>query len=298
MRKVIDKAAVLIEALPYIQKFRGALVVIKFGGSAMEDSELTRKTMRDIVFMECVGMKPIVVHGGGKAISAKLAELGIETRFINGLRHTCENTIRVVDDVLHNQVNKALLDAVTEAGGDAAALSGKTFLKAAKTTSRDSSTGKELDLGFVGEIVDVDVSPIRRTLDSGALPVIPPLGVDDVGQTYNINADIAACEIAMALGARKLVFLSDVPGILRDPDDEASVIPTITVDEVDSLIERNVISGGMAPKIKSAEAALRSGVNKVHIIDGRIKHSLMLEIFTDTGIGTEIIRSREKTGVS
>ena len=293
MRKMIDKAAVLIEALPYIQKFRGALVVIKFGGSAMEDPELTRKTMRDIVFMECVGMKPIVVHGGGKAISAKLAERGIETKFINGLRHTCENTIRVVDDVLHNQVNRTLLDAVAEAGGDATALSGKTFLSASKTTSRDLITGKELDLGFVGEIVNVDVSPIRRILDSGALPVIPPLGVDDDGQIYNINADIAACEIAMALRARKLVFLSDVPGILADPDEEESVIPTITVDEVDSLIERNVISGGMAPKIKSAEAALRSGVNKVHIIDGRIKHSLMLEIFTDTGIGTEIIRSRE-----
>jgi acetylglutamate kinase len=289
---MIDKAAVLIEALPYIQKFRGSIVVVKFGGSAMEDPDLTRKTMRDIVFMECVGMKPIVVHGGGKAISAKLNELGVETRFINGLRHTCEKTIDVVDDVLHNQVNKALVEAVSDAGGDGVPLSGKTFLKASKTTTLDADTGESLDLGFVGRIVDVDTSRMREALDSGAIPVIPPLGVDDAGQTYNINADIAACEIAMAVGARKLVFLSDVPGILRDPDDEESIIPTVTVDEVDSLIEHNVITGGMAPKIKSAEAALRSGVNKVHIIDGRIKHSLMLEIFTDTGVGTEIVRQR------
>lgn len=292
MQKMIDKAAVLIEALPYIQKFRDEIVVIKFGGSAMEDPDLTKKTMRDIVFMECVGMKPVVVHGGGKAISAKLGELGIETRFINGLRHTCSKTIEVVDDVLHNNVNTGLLDAVSAAGGKGMTLSGKEFLKASKTTTRDPKTGSALDLGFVGEIVDIDVSPILDALSSGALPVIPPLAVDEDGQVYNINADIAACEIAMALNARKLVFLSDVPGILRDAEDEESIIPTVTVDEVDSLIEHNVITGGMAPKIKSAEAALRSGVNKVHIIDGRIKHSLMLEIFTDTGVGTEIVCDR------
>ena len=292
MQKMIDKAAVLIEALPYIQKFRDEIVVIKFGGSAMEDPDLTKKTMRDIVFMECVGMKPVVVHGGGKAISAKLGELGIETQFINGLRHTCSKTIEVVDDVLHNNVNTGLLDAVTAAGGKGMTLSGKEFLKASKTTTLDPKTGNDLDLGFVGEIVDIDATPIHDALSSGLLPVIPPLAVDETGQVYNINADIAACEIAMALNARKLVFLSDVPGILRDADDEGSIIPTVTVDEVDSLIKHNVITGGMAPKIKSAEAALRAGVNKVHIIDGRIKHSLMLEIFTDTGVGTEIVRYR------
>ncbi|MCK5843831.1 MAG: acetylglutamate kinase [Victivallales bacterium] len=295
---MIDKAAVLIEALPYIQKFRGAVVVIKFGGSAMEDPDLMKKTMRDIVFMECVGMKPIVVHGGGKAISAKLAELGIETKFINGLRYTCEKTIGVVDDVLHNDINKSLLAAVNAAGGDGITLSGKTFLKAAKTTTADSETGETLDLGFVGEIVDIDTNRVLEAVDLGTVPVIPPLGVDETGQTYNINADIAACEIAMAIGARKLVFLSDVPGILQNPDDDDSIIPTVTVDEVDSLIEHNIITGGMAPKIKSAEAALRYGVAKVHIIDGRIKHSLMLEIFTDTGIGTEIVQHREKKWVN
>ena len=292
MQKVIDKASVLIEALPYIQKFRGAVVVIKFGGSAMENPELIKQTMKDIVFMECVGMKPVVVHGGGKAITARLEELEIETNFINGLRYTCERTIKVVDDVLHNEVNTTLVDAVHEAGGRGTGLSGKSFLKASRVTTKCQHTGKELDLGYVGEIVDVEPEPIIENLKNDILPVIPPLAIGEDGHTYNINADIAACHIAKALKARKLVFLSDVPGILRNPDDEDTVISTITVDEVDSLIEHGVISGGMAPKIKSAEEALRSGTNKVHIIDGRIKHSLMLEIFTDQGVGTEIVIQR------
>ena len=292
MQKEIDKAAVLIEALPYIQKFRNEIIVIKFGGSAMEDKDLIKKTMRDIVFMECVGMKPVVVHGGGKAISAKLNELNISTNFINGLRYTCEKTITVVDDVLHNEVNTNLINAVNDAGGKGKPLSGKNFLKAAKATTQCSETGEELDLGYVGKIIDVDTRPIMKALEEEILPIIPPLAIDENKHPYNINADIAACQIAKALKARKLVFLSDVPGILRDQDDEDSVISTITVDEVDGLIERGVISGGMAPKIKSAEEALRAGTNKVHIIDGRIKHSLMLEIFTDRGIGTEIVKQR------
>ncbi len=292
MQKEIDKAAVLIEALPYIQQFRNEIVVIKFGGSAMEDKELIRKTMRDIVFMECVGMKPVVVHGGGKAISAKLHDLSIPTNFINGLRYTCDQTIEVVDDVLHNIVNPNLVEAVHDAGGKGIALSGKGFLKAEKTTTKCQDSGKDLDLGFVGHVVHVDTSPILHAMNEDVLPVIPPLAMDEDGQTYNINADIAACQIAKALKARKLVFLSDVPGILRDPEDEESVISTLTVDEVDGLIDRGIIGGGMAPKIKSAEEALRAGTNKVHIIDGRIKHSLMLEIFTDSGVGTEIVKMR------
>ena len=294
MQKIIDKAAVLIEALPYIQKFRDQIVVIKFGGSAMEDKDLLKKTMKDIVFMECVGMKPVVVHGGGKAISAKLNELEIPTKFINGLRYTCDKTIKVVDDVLHNNVNSDLVKAVEEAGGKSVPLSGKAFLKAEKITTKCDETGKELDLGFVGKVVDVNIEQIMKALENNLLPIIPPLALDEAGQVFNINADIAACQIAKALQARKLLFLSDVPGILRDKDDESSVISTITVDEVDNLISRGIISGGMAPKIKSAEDALRSGTNKVHIIDGRIKHSLMLEIFTDSGIGTEIIKKRVK----
>lgn len=290
MDKLINKAAVLIEALPYIQKFRGAIVVIKFGGSAMEDPELTKSTMRDIVFMECVGMKPVVVHGGGKAISAKLKELDIPTKFINGLRYTCEKTIGVVDDVLHNTINRDLLEAISESGGKGTPISGKKFLKGKKINTSCPETGKEVDLGFVGTIANVDTTEIYEALEKELVPVIPPLAIEENGCILNINADIAACKIAQALKARKLVFLSDVPGILSDPKDETSVISTITVNEVDSLIEKGIISGGMAPKIKSAEEALLAGTNKVHIIDGRIQHSLMLEIFTDKGIGTEIVK--------
>jgi acetylglutamate kinase len=181
---------------------------------------------------------------------------------------------------------------VKDAGGTGKSLSGKKFLKAEKVTTKCLETGKELDLGFVGNIIDVDTEGIKQALNKEILPVIPPLAIDNEGNTYNINADIAACQIAKALKARKLVFLSDVPGILRDQNNEESVISTITVDEVDDLIKRNIISGGMAPKIKSAEEALLAGTNKVHIIDGRIKHSLMLEIFTDRGIGTEIVKKR------
>jgi acetylglutamate kinase len=290
MEALIDKAGVLIEALPYIQKFREAVVVIKFGGSAMEDPELIRGTMRDIVFMECVGMKPVVVHGGGKAISARLKEMGIGTEFINGLRYTCEKTVAVVDDVLHNEVNAELLSAITAAGGRGSQVSGKKFLTAERMTTRCTKTGADLDIGLVGEIAGVDTSHIHAALAEGVVPVIPPLGVGVDGRVYNINADIAACRIAEALHARKLVFLSDVPGILRDPKDESTLISHINLGEVDGLIQQGVISGGMVPKIRSAESALRSGTNKVHMIDGRVKHSLLLEIFTDRGIGTEIVR--------
>jgi len=290
MDALIDKAAVLIEALPYIQRFRDALVVIKFGGSAMEDPELIRGTMRDIVFMECVGMRPVVVHGGGKAISARLKQMGIGTRFINGLRYTCEETVKVVDDVLHNDVNADLLDAIAEAGGRGSQVSGKTFLKAARTTTPCPETGQALDIGLVGEVVAVDTAPILAALAEGTVPVVPPLGVGADGRVYNINADVAACQIAEALRARKLVFLSDVPGILRDPRDESTLISHIGLGEVEDLIRTGVIGGGMVPKIRSAEAALRAGTNKVHMIDGRVRHSLLLEIFTDRGIGTEIVR--------
>lgn len=290
MKKLINKAAVLIEALPYIQRFRDEIVVIKFGGSAMEDPELTRSTMRDIVFMECIGIKPVVVHGGGKAITARLKELEIPTKFINGLRYTCEKTISVVDDVLHNTINRDLMTAINESGGRGTSISGKKFLKANKLKTSCPESGAEIDLGFVGDISEVDTTEILDALKKGMVPVIPPLAIENGKHTLNINADIAACKIAQALKARKLVFLSDVPGILRDPSDESSIISTITIDEVDSLIESRIISGGMAPKIKSAEEALRAGTNKVHIIDGRVQHSLLLEIFTDSGIGTEIIR--------
>jgi acetylglutamate kinase len=205
-RKYIEKAAVLIEALPYIQRFRDAVVVVKFGGSAMEDADCTESALRDIVFMECVGMKPVVVHGGGQEISARLNELGIETRFVNGLRYTCKDSIKVVDDVLHGQVNRRLVQSIDK-------------------------------FGFVGEVAEIDISAIKAVIDRGEVPVITPLGTGRDGAIYNINADISACRVAEALAARKLVFLSDVPGILADPEDESSRISTVRLDEVDRLID-------------------------------------------------------------
>ncbi len=291
MQDFIGKAAVLIEALPYIQNLRGQLVVVKFGGSAMESDECTESTLRDIVFMECVGMKPVVVHGGGKEISSRLKELGIATRFINGLRYTCEETIGVVDDVLHRQVNARLVEGIQKFGGRARTLSGKSFIGAEKLTSRDRDTGEEIDLGFVGEAARVNCEGIHEILARDEVPVITPLGVGEDGQTYNINADICACRVAQALKARKLVFLSDVPGLLRDPRDESTLISTVRMDEVEGLIASGVISGGMVPKITSAVAALAAGTNKVHLIDARLQHSLLLEIFTDRGVGTQIVRS-------
>ena len=279
------RAEVLTEALPYIQKFRDDIVVIKFGGSAMENPELTRRTMRDIVLLEATGMKPVVVHGGGKAITARLKELNIETKFINGLRVTCEKTIAVVDDVLHNTTNRQLVDGIREAGGKGCQISGKKML-----TSRDKETGAELDIGFVGKVIAVDVNPILDALKYGFIPVIAPLATDFYGQVYNINADMAACDIARSLKARKLVFLSDVPGILRDPHDEKSLISSIKTSQVEGLIAEGVLSGGMLPKIRSSVAALEAGTSEVQMIDGRVPHSLLLEIFTDKGIGTEIVK--------
>ena len=288
---VIQKAATLVEALPYIQKFRDAIVVVKFGGSVMENEELIKSTMLDVVMMEAIGMKPVVVHGGGKAITARLNELQIATKFVNGLRHTCEQTIKVVDDVLHNVINKKLVAGAQLAGGKAMTVSGKEILRAEKTWSVDPATGEKCDVGFVGDITSVDTRKIIELLYIDLIPVIAPLGVDEAGQIYNINADIAACKIAEALKARKLVFLSDVPGILRDAKDEKSLISTIRVNEVEQLITDKVISGGMLPKIQSSIRALQAGTNKVHMIDGRLPHSLLLEIFTDKGIGTEIIKN-------
>lgn len=290
MRDLISKADVLVEALPYIQRFRNTIMVIKFGGSAMEDAEIVSGAMRDVVMLEAIGIRPVVVHGGGKAISAELKKLNIPTRFVNGLRYTCERTIGVVDDVLHNQVNRELVRMGMEAGGRLRGVSGKQVLKARKTMSKNPETGVEEDVGFVGEIVGVNPTLILETINAGFTPVVTPLGVGEDGQVYNINADTAACRVATALFARKLVFISDVPGILADKDDESSIINTIRTDEIDGLIRRKVLSGGMLPKIAGCVSALNSGINKVHLIDGRIKHSLLLEIFTGNGVGTQIVR--------
>jgi acetylglutamate kinase len=289
MEKLIEKAAVLIEALPYIQKFRDRVVVVKFGGSAMENPDMTRSVLRDIVFMECAGMKPVIVHGGGKAISARLRQEGVPTRFINGLRYTCERTIRLVDDVLHNTVNADLMRTMKQLGGKPCAVSGKDVLRAARVTTTDPETGREADLGFVGRVVNVDTEPLRWILSRGEVPIITPLARDMNDRIYNINADMAACEVAARLKADKLVFLSDVPGVLRNPADESSLISTIRRDQVENLIDQGVLTGGMVPKIRSAARAIDAGTRKVHMIDGRIRHSLLLEIFTDSGVGTQIV---------
>ena len=290
MQDLIKKANVLVEALPYIQKFRNSVMVIKFGGSSMEDPELVRSTMRDVVLLEATGIKPVVVHGGGKAISAELRKQDIPVRFVNGLRFTCDRTIRVVDDVLHNQVNRELVELANAAGGNAVGVSGKLVLKAQRTQSVDPVTGEAQDIGFVGEIVGVNGAKILEEVEAGRIPIVTPLGLGLDGQVYNINADVAACKVAEAIHARKLVFLSDVPGILSDRENEASVIPTICTDEIGGLIRDGIISGGMLPKIKSCVEALNSGINKVQLIDGRVMHTLLLEIFTDRGVGTQIVR--------
>ncbi len=290
MQQLIAKTEVLIEALPYIQRFRDAVVVVKFGGSSMEDPELVKSTMRDIVLLEAIGIRPVVVHGGGKAISAELRKQGVEVRFVNGLRYTCDQTIKVVDSVLHNEINRDLVRLGTEAGGRMIGISGKRMLRAERTSTVDAATGETLDIGFVGEITGVNPTPILDALAAGLTPVVTPLGTGEDGTVYNINADTAACRVAEALHARKLVFLSDVPGILSDRNDEKTVISTICTNEIAGLIKGGVISGGMLPKIESCVRALNAGINKVHMIDGRVMHSLLLEIFTEQGVGTQIVR--------
>lgn len=290
MENLIEKANVLVEALPYIQKFRRSLVVVKFGGSVMEEAKLVAGAMRDIVMLEAIGITPVVVHGGGKAISAALQEKGIPVKFVNGLRYTCGETIKVVDDVLHNKVNAQLVDLGIQAGGKMAGISGKEVLRAEKTMSKDPVSGLEEDIGFVGRVVGVNTSAILEALAEGKIPVVTPLGTGADGNIYNINADTAASKIAEALHARKLVFVSDVPGVLSCRDDENSVIPTIRTTDIPELIRSGVLSGGMLPKVQGCVKALESGINKVHMINGRIPHALLLEIFTEDGVGTQIVR--------
>ena len=297
MEEYIKKAAVLIEALPYIQNLRNSIVVVKFGGSVMEDADLTAKALRDIVFMECIGMKPVIVHGGGKAITTRLKEANIPTHFINGLRFTCDKAIKIVDDVLHNLVNSNLCNTLNNLGGNARKLSGKEVLKAEKICAVDKLTGDKLDLGYVGSVVDVSIDKIISLTDIDTIPVITPLALNDNNQILNINADIAAAIIAEQLKARKLVFISDVPGILKDPNNEDSVISSIKLKEIEHYIEKGIITGGMIPKVRSAIQALNAGTNKVHFIDGRVQHSLLLEIFTPLGIGTQIIKENSPLNI-
>jgi len=289
MQELIKKADVLIEALPYIQRFRDEIIVVKFGGSAMECGSRTEEVLADVTFMECVGMLPVIVHGGGKAISRNMKEQGIESKFLEGLRVTCEKTIEVVERVIRGEINPGIVAALERKGARARGLHGKDIFEVVRKTQIEGRSGEKLDWGFVGEPREVNTGPIMGLLDEGVIPVITPLGTGPDGRIYNINADTAAAAVAGALNARKLAFLSDVPGLLKDADDPGSIIPTLKVSEVKKLVEDGVITGGMLPKVRGGIEALCAGVRKIHIIDGRMSHSLLLEIFTDKGVGTEIV---------
>jgi acetylglutamate kinase len=290
MKKVIQKADVLIEALPYIQRFRGETVVVKFGGSAMEQKELVDAVLRDIAFMECVGLRPVIIHGGGKAISARMKQAGLKPVFLQGLRVTDEASIEIVEQVLNHEVNPEIVRTLEEFGCKARGIHGEHIISVVKHTATDDKTGTAMDWGYVGNVTEVDVEPIKAFQLAQIAPVVTPLGRGPDKKLYNVNADEAAAAIAEKLGARKLVFLSDVPGILMNPEDPKSIASTLELAEIEELIRRGVISGGMLPKISGAIKALKAGVRKTHIIDAGLPHSLLLELFTDKGVGTEIVQ--------
>jgi acetylglutamate kinase len=285
----IARAEALIEALPFMQKYRGQLFVIKYGGSAMEDEHTVDRLLRDVVFLEAVGINPVLIHGGGKAITSQMREAGIKARFVNGLRVTPEASIRIVEEVLSRCINPKIVETLQEFGGKAVGIPGNQVFNVKKLPPQRDEKGEEVDLGFVGEVVGVAIEQIQKAVAAEIVPVISPIGRDETGATYNINADTAAGAIASALGAAKMIYLSDVSGIMRDPRQEDSLISTLSIKGVEGLIEEGIIAGGMIPKVESAVNAIEKGVKKVHFIDGRIQHSLLLEVFTNSGVGTEIV---------
>ena len=287
--KYLEKAEVLIEALPYIQRFNRKIVVVKYGGSAMVDEELKENVIKDVVILKLVGFKPIIVHGGGKEISRWVGKVGMEPRFINGLRVTDEATMEVAEMVL-GKVNKELVTFVQSLGIKAVGISGKDggLLQVEKKCPDGQ------DIGFVGEITRVNPKILFDLLEKDFLPIVCPVGLDENFCTYNINADDAACKIAEAVKAEKLAFLTDIEGVYRDPSDPESLISELHVQEAQSLIDNGNVGGGMITKLKNCIDAIREGVNRVHILDGRIPHSILLEIFTNKGIGTAILREDEE----
>lgn len=279
-----EKAEVLIEALPYIQKFNRKIIVVKYGGSAMVDEQLKRQVIQDVTLLKLTGFKPVIVHGGGKEISKWVKLSGKEPEFVNGLRKTDADTMEIAEMVL-NKVNKSLVQLVEELGVKAIGISGKDggMLKVEKKYSDGQ------DIGFVGEVTEVNTKIIYDMLEKDFLPIICPIGMDDKFESYNINADDAACAIAKALGAEKLAFLTDIEGVYKDPSDPATLISELKVSEARDLIGSGFIGGGMLPKLNNCIDAIESGVSRVHILDGRIAHCLLLEIFTKKGIGTVIL---------
>ena len=287
-QKYLEKAEVLIEALPYIQRFYRKVIVVKYGGSAMVDEELKRNVIKDVVLLKLVGFKPIIVHGGGKEISRWVGKVGKEAKFVNGLRVTDKETMEIAEMVL-GKVNKELVTLVESLGVKAIGISGKDggLLKVNKKLSQGQ------DIGYVGDIKEVNPAILNELLEKDFLPIVCPVGLGDDFATYNINADDAACAIARAMKAEKLAFLTDIEGVYRDPEDTSSLISELFVNEAKALIENGNVGGGMIPKLQNCIDAIESGVNRVHILDGRIQHCLLLEIFTNKGIGTAILREGE-----
>lgn len=288
MQELLAKAEVLIEALPYIQRFNRKIIVVKYGGSAMVDEELKKHVIQDVTLLKLVGFKPIIVHGGGKEISKWVGKVGMKPEFVNGLRKTDEATMEIAEMVL-NKVNKSLVSLVEELGVNAIGISGKDggLLKVEKKYSNGE------DIGFVGEITEVNTKILYDLLEKDFLPIICPIGMDKEYNSYNINADDAACAIAKALHAEKLAFLTDIEGVYKNPEKKNGLISEMTVKEAHELIADGFVGGGMLPKLNNCIDAIDNGVSRVHILDGRIAHCLLLEIFTNKGIGTAIIGDKE-----
>lgn len=281
-----DKSQILIDALPYIQKYNNKILVIKYGGNAMTNDELKDAVMNDIVLLSLVGIKVVLVHGGGPEINDMLKRLGIESRFVNGLRYTDDATIDVVKMVLSGKVNKELVQLLAQHKGNAVGLCG---IDGGILIAEKKKTDDGQDLGWVGEITKVNTKPILDALDNGNVPVIATVATDENGNTYNINADTAAAQIAAELGAENLILMTDIAGLLRDKDDPSTLIPKVNVSEVPFLKRQGIISGGMIPKIDCCVEAVRRGVNKTVIIDGRVPHSILIEILSNEGIGTQFV---------
>jgi acetylglutamate kinase len=285
VQDLIAKAETLLEALPYVQRFRSQTFVVKYGGSFMDspDAAVRNSVARDVVFLEAVGVNPVVVHGGGKAITRAMAAAGLKTNFIQGQRVTDEAAVNLVDQVLSREINPEIVKAIIALGGKARGFSGADIFKCRKLLVDGN------DLGFVGEVTAVNVEPLRECIRRSITPVISPVALGEDGKIYNCNADIAAAQTAIALKAKRLVFMSDVPGLLRDPKSPDSIIPHLQIGEVDGFKKSGVIDHGMIPKVDSAVAAIQAGVEKVSFVDGRVPHAVLLEIFTDEGNGTEIV---------
>jgi len=290
MQDLIAKAGTLLEALPYIQKYNRATFVVKYGGSFMDsqDSAVRSGVARDIVFLEAVEIDPVVVHGGGKAITRAMENAGLKARFVQGQRVTDADAVTVVEQVLSREINPEIVRMINSLGGEARGFSG-TDIFTCRKIQREDAEGRPLDLGFVGEVIGVNTKPLLDCISAGITPVVSPTARGIDGQTYNCNADVAAAQAAIALRARRLVFMSDVPGLLRDPKDATTLIPHLRTAEVDSLKSAGIVDQGMIPKVDSAVAALRAGVDKISLVDGRVNHAVLLEIFTDAGIGTEVV---------